>query len=206
MILEPVERLCAERGLPLTPQALDRYALYIKLLEQFNQSMNLIGPMAPDEIVEFLITDSLMAACALAPTASILDVGSGAGLPGIPLKILYPELPITFVEPRQKRANFIKIAAQRLKLDDVTIHAQRLEDLQLTPHSYVISKAFQPPRRWIHTAAPHRADGGHVLCMTRALELDGLLEEAAALQLTLTSWASHFEAPRDDNRVVYAFG
>lgn len=204
--LAPLADLCAARGIPYDARAEERFATYMALLQQFNQSMNLIGPMDPDEIVEFLLADSAMAAAALPPSGAILDVGSGAGLPGIPLKILYPDLPITFVEPRQKRANFIKIATQRLGLKEATIHNARIEDLPDARFSYIISKAFQPPKIWITTAAPLRAEGGHVLVMTRALELAELTPVAASLGLTLTAWASRFEAPVDDNRVVYAFG
>jgi 16S rRNA (guanine527-N7)-methyltransferase len=204
--LAPLAELCAARGIPWDARAEERFASYMALLQQFNQSMNLIGPMDDDEIVEFLLADSAMAAAALPPSGSILDVGSGAGLPGIPLKILYPDVPITFVEPRKKRANFITIATQRLGLKGVTIHPLRIEDIPEARYDYVISKAFQPPKIWMTTAAGQRADGGHVLVMTRALELPELTPVAASLGLSLTSWASRFEAPVDDNRVVYAFG
>lgn len=204
--LDPIIALCQTRGIALDDKAVERYTAYVSLLKQFNQSMNLIGPMDDGEIVEFLLADSLVAACALPPSGHMLDVGSGAGLPGIPLKIAYPDLPLTIVEPRQKRANFIKIATQRLKLTDVTIHNARIEDVPAGRFDYVISKAFQPPQTWLATAAPWRADAGHILVMTRALELPGLEPIAKGLNLQLKAWASHFPEPVDDNRVVYVFG
>src|SRR5690606_18108102 len=97
------------------------------------------GPLDEERALRELILDSLTAAQAMRPHGRILDIGSGAGLPGLPLKILCPECPITLIEPRQKRANFMRIAVNRLGLRDVTVIDARLEAVPVDPHDYVIS-------------------------------------------------------------------
>ncbi len=186
--LDPLVSVCQAHDLPLDKAALERFERYLELLLRFNKSMNLIGPLQAEDIVKELLCDSIMPAAAHPPTGTILDIGSGAGLPGIPLKILYPELPITLVEPRKKRASFLRIVTQKLDLSDVEILNARLEQVQDLGHDYVISKAFQPPQTWLATAAEVSAAGGLIVCMTRAREQPAL--DARAHELGLTPLAS----------------
>lgn len=205
-LLSPLSDLCKARDLPMDSRALSRFATYLELLLHFNQSMNLIGPMPPEDVVRELLLDSVTPLLAHTPQGPMLDIGSGAGLPGIPLKILYPELPITLIEPRKKRASFLNIAKKRLGLEEVTVFADRVEAFY-TPHHYVISKAFQPPTQWLATATPLTTPGGVILCMTRQQELDALEEVAATLGLQRCGEAAPEHATRDGvaDRVVYAF-
>ncbi|MFP4597042.1 MAG: 16S rRNA (guanine(527)-N(7))-methyltransferase RsmG [Persicimonas sp.] len=205
---------CAQNDLPWSPQVAEGFAAYLGLLGHFNKAMNLIGPLSEAEIVDGLLIDSATAAAVCAPArahqASILDVGSGAGLPGIPLKLLYPDCPLTLVEPRRKRATFLNIAKTRLGLDDVTIEQARIEDVPPARYDYVISKAFQPPLEWLETASEWVSDGGVVMCLTRPGERKALEERGAALGLELVGACDDttaLGAPRvGDVRGVYGFG
>src|SRR5690554_1378718 len=143
--MHDVEQFCAAKGLPASARSLERLEQYVGLLLQFNEAMNLIGPMDRQEVIDELFIDSLVAAEARAPAGPILDVGTGAGLPGLVLKIVFEDLPITLVEPRRKRATFLKIVAHRLGLSDVSIRNERIEEVEGAAFDYVISKAFQPP-------------------------------------------------------------
>ncbi len=216
--VEKLARFCAQNDLPWSPQVEEGFAAYLGLLAHFNKSMNLIGPLSRAEIIDGLLIDSATAAAVCAPSrapagaqqASILDVGSGAGLPGIPLKLLYPDCPLTLVEPRRKRATFLNIAKTRLGLDDVTIEQERIEDVPPARYDYVISKAFQPPLEWLQTASEWVSDGGVVMCLTRPGERAALEERGAALGLELVGACDDttaLGAPRvGDVRGVYAFG
>lgn len=205
--LTPLVTLCEERKLPLTDRALKRFEHYLELLLRFNKSMNLIGPMQAEGIVEELLCDSLMPAAARAPKGSILDIGSGAGLPGIPLKILYPELPITLVEPRKKRASFLKIVIKKLALRDIEILNARLEHVSDLGHDYVISKAFQPPLTWIETAKEICAPEGVIVCMTRAIEQPALDARALILGLERVVAMPSAITTHDgiDDRMIYIY-
>lgn len=180
--LQELHAFCTTHGLPWDARAEDRFARYVGLLEQFNAKMNLIGPLDRVQIVRELLIDSLAAAVASPPFGKVLDVGTGAGLPGIPLAIIYEGLAITLVEPRQKRASFLEIATNRLGIS-ATVHAARIEDVDLTPHDWLISKAFRAPPEWLDVAQPRRADGGHIVCLHAANAVGDLRQRAEHLAL-----------------------
>ena len=205
--LEPLVALCQSEALPLDELAISRFERYLALLLRFSRSMNLIGPMAPKDVVRELLCDSVLAAVARAPEGAILDVGSGAGLPGLPLKILYPQHPLTLVEPRRKRASFLQIATRKLKLKQVEVLHTRLEHASDLGHDYVISKAFQPPQVWLETALKLIRPGGVIVCMTRELEQPALDERAGALGLARLSAHSSQLSTHEGvvDRAVYVY-
>ena len=202
--LDCIATYCADAALPWDDGRAAQMAHYLDLLMQFNQAMNLIGPMSPPEIVEYLLLDSLVATAARQPQGPILDVGCGAGLPGIPIKIVYPESAITLVEPRRKRSTFLKVATHRLGLNDVDIFRGRIEDFQGQDFDTVISKAFQAPTTWLATARPFIADDGAVIVMGRQSDRPDLIDTAQRLGLPHHSEARG-AGGGEDQRVCYAF-
>ena len=208
--VERIAEFCAQNQLPWDEVAAERLALYLELLQHFNGTMNLIGPLSEREVVDQLLIDSLTAAAVAEPAGAIMDVGAGAGLPGIPLACLYPDLSVTLVEPRRKRNTFLKIIQTRLELDDVELVHERLEDTPGGPFDYVIAKAFQPPLEWIETASAWRSDDGVVVCMTRPGERAELEKKAAELGLEPVGACddtTKLGAPVSEGvRAVYAFG
>ena len=127
---------------------------YVQLLLQHNRRANLIGPLDARAIRRDLIVDSVLPAEVLAPEGALLDLGSGAGLPGIPLALRFRDTPVHLVEPRQKRHTFLRIAVRRLGLDNVTVHGCRVEDL-VVPDGVetVAAKAFRPLSELLETYA-----------------------------------------------------
>jgi 16S rRNA (guanine527-N7)-methyltransferase len=210
---ESVERIaefCEQNELPWDGRTAERLALYLELLQHFNGTMNLIGPMTEREVVDQLLIDSLTAAAAAEPDGAIMDVGAGAGLPGIPLACLYPDTPVTLVEPRRKRNTFLKIIQTRLELDHLDLVHERLENTPGGPYHYVIAKAFQPPLEWIETASEWRSDEGVIVCMTRPGEREGIEKKASELGLELVGACddtTELGAPGlEDVRAVYVVG
>lgn len=173
----------SSRGLPCDPEQLERLDAYRQLLLKFNRTSNLIGPLSPEQIERGLLLDSLSAAIVSPPRGEVADIGSGAGLPGVPLAILYPEASFTLIEPRQKRTTFLEIARKRLGLDNLEIARMRVEQVD-GAFDYLISKAFQPPLTWIETAYGLARPGAAIVCLTRDDERAGL--DARALELGLT--------------------
>ncbi len=205
--LEPLAAFCTEHGLGWDAARAEAFGVYLDALLKFNRSMNLIGPMSRADVVRELLIDSVVPATAHHLSGSILDVGCGAGLPGIPLKLVAPQTALTLVEPRRKRVTFLRIARKRLALEDTIIHEARIEDVPRARFDTVISKAFQPPMDWIATAREWVAEDGCIICMTRASERDALVARAAELGLRLKAQAAPPEATRDGvaDRVSYVF-
>jgi 16S rRNA (guanine527-N7)-methyltransferase len=207
--LQKLASFCQQNDLPWDDGTADKFATYLGLLTHFNKAMNLIGPMSAAEVVDQLLIDSVAPAAVYAPTGPILDVGSGAGLPGVPLKLLYPDLALTMVEPRKKRTTFLKIALNRLDLDDTTIERERIEEVDQASYDYVISKAFQPPLQWLETASGWMSDEGVAVCMTRPQERAGLEGRAEELGLELKASCDDTTAlgapPVGDRRAIYVF-
>jgi 16S rRNA (guanine527-N7)-methyltransferase len=195
-MLEPVQHLCQRHDLPWDDQTADRLRRFLELLDEFRGSMNLIGPLSHDAIIRELLADSLAPAAVRAPNGPVLDVGTGAGFPGVPLACLYPELPVTLVEPRKKRHTFLKIVRTRLDLEQLTLQRARLENLEPKPHDFVISKAFKPPDEWIPLAARWVATDregdspGAAICMTRPDQRKLIVDAAADAGMELINFVA----------------
>jgi 16S rRNA (guanine527-N7)-methyltransferase len=128
-----LQSTAATWGLELTPTQLDQFAHYGEELRRWNERVNLTAIRDPEQIVVRHFLDSL--ACATAwghPPDSLIDIGSGAGFPGLPLKILRPELQLTLVESVAKKAAFLNHMAAELGFQ-VTVLTERAETLGRDP-------------------------------------------------------------------------
>ena len=109
-------------------RALDRFELYQRLLLEWNEKMNLTAITDPVEVAQKHFADSLAALPYLQPGTKVIDVGTGAGFPGVPLLILRPELQLTLADSLQKRLTFLDTLLQELGLRARLVHG-RAEDL-----------------------------------------------------------------------------
>lgn len=115
-------------GLPTDPRLCERLLAYRDELARWNQVHNLSGVKDPARMVAVHLLDSL----ALAPLVRgqrLADVGSGGGLPGMPLALLRPELEVVLIEPRAKRALFLDHVVRTLGLGNVIVERSRAEDV-----------------------------------------------------------------------------
>lgn len=116
--------------LPLTPQQLDQFGTYAAELRRWNERVNLTAITSEREIVTRHFLDSLRLALSWGDApASLVDIGAGAGFPGLPLKILRPALRLTLVESVAKKAAFLEHMAATLGLADVLVLTARAETL-----------------------------------------------------------------------------
>ncbi|MEO5658157.1 MAG: 16S rRNA (guanine(527)-N(7))-methyltransferase RsmG, partial [Nitrospiria bacterium] len=116
-------RGAADFGLALNSAQLDHFDRYLTEMEKWNRRMNLTGAHSRHEIVARHLLDSLAGALVLREigTATVADLGSGAGFPGLPLKIAFPSWDMTLIEPRQKRAAFLLHMCGTLGLSNLQV-------------------------------------------------------------------------------------
>jgi 16S rRNA (guanine527-N7)-methyltransferase len=131
-VLAYLERKAAlALGRPVTSVEAGCLSKYLNLLIKWQRSQRLIGSDDPMWIVDNVIVDSLLFKRALPEGVTRLaDVGSGAGIPGIPLAVVLPEVAVTLIEARQKRGSFLAAALRELGLRNCTLVNQRLEDVR----------------------------------------------------------------------------
>ena len=150
-------------------------------LLDWNRRINLTAITDPQEVALKHFVDSLAAADLLPPGASVLDIGTGAGFPGIPLKILRPDLRLTLIDGVRKKISFVSQAIRLLGLDRTEALHVRLEDLvrQAPPPIFdaVVCRAVAPLGQWAAPAAALLASGGCILAY-KGPQADG---EIAAL-------------------------
>jgi 16S rRNA (guanine527-N7)-methyltransferase len=153
---------------------------YVDILASRGIDWGLIGPREGDRLWERHVLNSV-AGAALFPTgASVVDVGSGAGLPGIPLAVLRPDLRVTLLESLLRRANFLELAVEELGLGDrVTVVRARAEEHRAT-YDVVTSRAVAPLPRLVGWCLPLLAPGGRLLAL-KGSSAAGELADAAGL-------------------------
>ena len=115
-------------GRPLTSRELDLFSRYLALLLKWQRSHRLIGSTDEMWIVEHLFLDSLLFLRLLPSTArSLVDLGSGAGMPGVPIKIVRNDIDVTLVESRRRRASLLSAVVRELNLPQTHVVADRIE-------------------------------------------------------------------------------
>ena len=127
----------------LADEMLEKLVDYIYLLHKWNATYNLTALKNPGDMLTHHVLDSLSVVPFLVKSRNILDVGSGGGLPGLVLAIVYPEKHVSMVDIVQKKTAFLNQARIELGLDNVTIHTGRVEKLQVEKKfDAIISRAF----------------------------------------------------------------
>ena len=155
----------AELGLALPSAAEERLLEYLALLQKWNRIYNLTAVRETSRMVSQHLLDCLAGAPHV-QAETILDVGSGAGLPGIPLAIAAPRAQVTLLESSQKKTAFLQQAKLELKLDNVTVVCERVEAWRPgRTFEVVISRAFSDLAEFVNLAGRHAAPGGRLAAM-----------------------------------------
>ncbi len=140
-MLEKLDRLLAQAEINLTEQQKAQLVGFVQLLDKWNKAYNLTSVRNPDEMLVKHIMDSLVVSRHL-QGQRFIDVGTGPGLPGIPLAIANPDKQFVLLDSLGKRITFIKNAIRELKLTNVTPVLSRVEEYQEQQFDGVLSRAF----------------------------------------------------------------
>lgn len=123
-----LEAKCAALGIALTGPMLDALDQYAEILVEYNQKVNLTAITDPEGIEDKHFADSLLLANLPETAGKLVDVGTGAGFPGVVAKIFKPELQLTLMEPTSKRVEFLKYVCAQLGLSGVEFAKERAEE------------------------------------------------------------------------------
>ena len=157
-------------------EALARLSLYFQELDKWNRKINLVArTLDGQQILENHFLDSLTLLVFLEPEIrehiTLLDVGTGAGFPGLLLKAACPQLAVTLVEPRKNRFYFLKHIARTLNLTGLSVYNIFLEEecqaLELSGHhfSFITSRALTDICRFIKLVSPYLEEDGRIVIM-----------------------------------------
>lgn len=181
-----LERGLERMNLSLEAEKIDTLMAYLQMLIKWNKAYNLTAVRDPQEMVSRHLLDSLSVLPHIRDEA-LIDVGSGPGLPGIPLAICRPDLQITTLDSNGKKTRFQIQAKIELKLNNLTVVHERVEKYQVEPFKQVISRAFASLEDMIHWTRHLCAEDGVFLAM-KGLYPD---EELAALPTDIVVKDSH---------------
>lgn len=178
-----------ELGLALPETAQQQLLAFRDLLLKWNKTYNLTALRDPEQAISHHLLDSLAILPYVGPEP-LLDVGSGGGLPGIPLAIARPELTVRMVDTVQKKTTFLQQAAIQLGLKNVAVNHARVEEMS-GQYAQISSRAFAELKLFVELTRHLLAPGGRWLAMKgvrpddeiAALPADIVVEQVIALQV-----------------------
>ncbi len=161
-------RESARFGMSLSNRQVDQMARHAAELLQWNRKINLTAITDPMEMAVKHCLDSIIPAVHIPSGGELLDMGTGGGFPGIPLKILRPDQPMTLVDTSRKKINFIKSVIRLLKLENISAIQMRFEqmaNLQVYRKRFnvIVSRAFTDLKTLVQTGKPLLSDDGCII-------------------------------------------
>jgi 16S rRNA (guanine527-N7)-methyltransferase len=172
-----IRRALGEFQLPANEEQVLQIQQYIKILLAWNEKINLTAIRDPLEILYRHICESMYAAEAVGlQKGRLADVGSGGGFPGLPLKIIRPELRVFLVESNLKKATFLAEVVRELGLTDVQVLVRRYEELgeEVAPLDIVCSRALGEFPLFLEWAGSEQIATKQVILWIGARDLDGI--------------------------------
>ena len=152
--------------------------------------MNLTAHADAEAVVRRLILDALALDRHLPEVPSMVDLGAGAGFPGLPIALLHPERSVTLVESRERRHHFQRAAVRELGIENATLRLGRAEEISAEPHPLVTAQAMAKPHRAVAWMLPWVASGG-----TLALPLSADQPPPEAVEGVAQATVSHYLVP-----------
>jgi 16S rRNA (guanine527-N7)-methyltransferase len=188
-----------EMGLELEAEQREKLLRYLALLNKWNKTYNLTAVRDPQEMVARQLLDSL-SILHLIKGKHILDVGTGPGLPGIPLAIALPQLQFTLLDSNGKKTRFVQQAKMELQLNNVTVVQSRIEQFHSErPFDTITSRAFSSLYKFVELTLSLLADQGSLVAMKgtlpqeeiSAVEDEGVSIVSAQLRVPMSEAARH---------------
>lgn len=186
MELVDVWTTCSANHIQLEREQMETLERYHNDLRYWNERVNMVSRKDVDRLWERHILHSLMLLkyVSLKPKARVLDVGTGGGLPGLPIKIARPDILITLVDSIAKKATMVEMFAQHTFLKDITVMSRRVETLADQQHyrrsfDVIVSRAVAPTMQLLQWTENLLADGG-TCAFLKGGDLAAELDEARA--------------------------
>ncbi len=171
-------------GVHINRDQAQQLALHAALMLKWNRTTNLTAITDSMEVAVKHFLDSIITGPLISPGTAVLDIGSGAGFPGIPLKIVIPSLQVTLIDASRKKISFLKHAIRTLNLENIEARHIRAEDFAKKPAAancfdVITSRALSSIKDFVLMAAPLLAKDGAII----ALKGPDLQQEIEDLQL-----------------------
>jgi len=171
----------------------DKLVKYMNTTLKANQDFNLTGNDRPDEFIELNLIDSLLVSPYIPESSSVIDVGTGCGLPGIPLNIVRDDLDITLLDSLAKRTDFLLSTCEKLDLDNIHVICERAEILGKNEDfregfDVAIARAVSPLGQLCELCLPLVKEGGYFIAMkgiNYTEELEGMEKAVEVLNFSL---------------------
>lgn len=197
-----VAELLSPFGLALTPEQISRLQTYLELLLRWNRKINLTALRSPQECVTRHFGESLYLSRWVELRGRLLDIGSGAGFPGLALKIVFPALAVTLLEPVAKKRAFLKEVVRFCRMESVDVRGERLEQFLNLRHPPSFDAASARAVDQLDQLVPLAAEclrlGGR-LCLWVSHEQAANLRQASGR----LAWASAIPVPLSRQREIW---
>ena len=159
-----------ELNIELSEDQLDKFYDYMNILTEWNKVMNLTAITDPEEIILKHFIDSLTVLNSISKNSKIIDVGTGAGFPGIAIKIAYPEIKVVLLDSLNKRIKFLNEVIEKLRLENIEAVHGRAEEYGRNKDyrekfDIAIARAVAPLNVLLEYLMPFVKNGGKCVCM-----------------------------------------
>jgi 16S rRNA (guanine527-N7)-methyltransferase len=201
-----IERAVRQAGLgELSPRALEQFDAYLELLRKWNSKLNLTAIREAEAIIRRHFVECIQCAQVLpglAAGSTLLDFGSGAGFPGIPIAICKPELRVTLAESQGKKASFLREAARSLGLE-AEVYDGRVEEMPAEKRFELVTlRAVDRMTEACQTALARLDRGGYIV-----LFATDLMEYRLKSNLPELTWKDSIQAANlDRGRILIGYG
>ncbi len=196
-------------GLSLSDEQVAQLEKATDMLLEWNERINLTALKTVDDVVDKHLIDSLAAGSHIGPNAFVLDIGTGGGFPGVPLKIASPDRRLLLIDGTAKKVNYVQTVIQALGLQNITAMHQRAEDKGFQfglsgQLDVVTARAVARTEELLKLASPYLKKGGRAVLYKGIAEAEEVMEGAKfagyqAPDLHL------YELPKGDRRALLVF-
>lgn len=159
--IESLKKQAHSIGINLKTEELEKFNLYFNALFSWNKKINLVSRRGEGRI-EFHFLDSLFASRFIESNAKVLDIGAGAGFPGIPIRIFRDDITLSVCESKRKKYLFLKYLVELLKLENVTLFCERAESLS-NSYDVILEREIGKLKYFVRIAYPLLANHGKLI-------------------------------------------